>query len=593
MVQELLLDGIAKPELEALIGELCQSLGDPFASICTTFFDQTLDDIIALIEAGVSVLDICKKIGLCQMSAVVKGGKSHAVRRPVLHQIPKDVICDLCQEAVQYVEVLVLNDTLKPDIEDLINQWCQTLPYPISALCQSYADAWIDDIIEWIEEGIQSFDICAKLGLCASASQRRARKAIFYHSVSGPRSVSDKNDVFCGVCQQIVQYIEQLVLDNFAKAEIEALVAELCGTLPSPLSALCQSWIDGYIDDIIADIEAGIAAFDICGKIGLCGSRSGVVPHRSATQARLKKMTGPNGLACDICQDILQVIEKGLIDGLAKEAIEVLVAGFCDTLPFPVSSLCNSFIDGYIDDIFAWIDAGITGLDICQKLGLCSSASKKRAVRRPVQKAKVGGEVCDMCQETVQYIEQLLVDGFVKQDIDVLVAELCRALPAPLSALYTSWIDGYVDEIIADIGADIDALDICGKLRLCSARHKPIRKALRPRRPILRRPPGDILCDLCQEAIAYIEKAILNDTVEVALDELVNEACSGLPYPLSAICISTLDAYIDDIIVWIEQEIDHLQICQSIGFCTTPTSIKMRKMQLARARPVARRKFHK
>jgi saposin len=153
-------------------------------------------------------LAICKKIGLCQISAAVKGGKSQAARWPVLHRQPDDVVCDLCLEAIQYIEVLVLNDTLKPDIEALVNAWCETLPHPISSLCQSYVDAWINDIIEWIEEEVAAIDICARLGLCATASKRAARKGVFYGSVTGPRAVPGRNGGFCDVSQQIVQYVQ-------------------------------------------------------------------------------------------------------------------------------------------------------------------------------------------------------------------------------------------------------------------------------------------------------------------------------------------------------------------------------------------------
>jgi hypothetical protein len=99
------------------------------------------------------------------------------------------------------------------------------------------------------------------------ASKRAARKAVLYRSVAGPRAVAGRNGGFCDVSQQIVQYIEQLVVDSVAKTDIEALVGGLCVTLPPPLSAVYRSWIAGCIEEIAASLEASATAFDICGKI--------------------------------------------------------------------------------------------------------------------------------------------------------------------------------------------------------------------------------------------------------------------------------------------------------------------------------------
>jgi hypothetical protein len=54
---------------------------------------------------------------------------------------------------------------------------------------------------------------------CQSRSTS-SRKAVFCHTIAGPRAARDRNGGFCDVSQQIVQYIEQFVVDAVAKAEI-------------------------------------------------------------------------------------------------------------------------------------------------------------------------------------------------------------------------------------------------------------------------------------------------------------------------------------------------------------------------------------
>jgi hypothetical protein len=46
------------------------------------------------------------------------------------------------------------------------------------------------------------------------------------------------------------------------------IAKKMCDVLPQPLSSSCESFINQYVDEIIAEI--GAAVDDICGPVGFC-----------------------------------------------------------------------------------------------------------------------------------------------------------------------------------------------------------------------------------------------------------------------------------------------------------------------------------
>jgi saposin len=112
------------------------------------------------------------------------------------------------------------------------------------------ADQYIDEIIQWIDEGITSLDICKTIGLC--------------ESTAGPQSVP------CDICQEVVERVIQLLLEGKVEQEIINSLNELCDTYAGPYATVCKTFIDSTIDKIIKACEQGLNANEVCAKIGLC-----------------------------------------------------------------------------------------------------------------------------------------------------------------------------------------------------------------------------------------------------------------------------------------------------------------------------------
>jgi hypothetical protein len=107
------------------------------------------------------------------------------------------------------------------------------------------------------------------------------------------------------------------------------------------------------------------------------------------------------------------------------------------------------------------------------------------------------------------------------------------------------------------IEADIDPLEVCGAIGLCSAH------ARRPARMV-----GSAACDFCQDIVAYVE-LVLQDTKVVAdVIAAVDAFCQTLPFAESIIC-GAFTQYIPDIIADLEAGIASIDICARLNFCET------------------------
>jgi predicted Zn-dependent protease with MMP-like domain len=215
-----------------------------------------------------------------------------------------------------------------------------------------------DDLRAAILTGATVLEACDQAGYCQPAKKARV-----------PSVKKPKDELTCEFCENLVSYIEHLLLDGYAKPEIEELVKEMCSTLPSFLATLCDDIIDQALDDIIYWLEHEIDVFNVCVKIGLCSS-----DEKKKTVAR----RNPRDLYCDMCREFVTYVEDLVLKNYTEGEIETLVREACDQLPQPFSQVCNDCIDQVIDDVINWIIAGIDDYDICVKLGFCTETRRKK-----------------------------------------------------------------------------------------------------------------------------------------------------------------------------------------------------------------------
>jgi saposin len=309
-------------------------------------------------------------MGLCDEDTAKKAPRVTPVKSTKM--IPTGILCDGCKDVIIMIRQMLIDGAAKEAIEAAVAQMCQSLG-PLASVCTSFIDQYIDEIFDWIDQGLDETTICSLIGLCSARGAKSARRAI---GKNGRKLLV--TDGLCDLCKEGIDYIRQLYIDGYAKEAIEELVNEACDELPAPFSSLCITYIDQYIDQIFDWLDQELDSATICGFLGLCSSKAQRAQGaRRAIRSKGHLTTMPTGIFCDTCQEIVHYIEQLLIDGYAKDAIELLVTDVCNDLPSPVSGLCIAVIDLEVENIIAWIELGIDSFNICAQIGICTDSHKK------------------------------------------------------------------------------------------------------------------------------------------------------------------------------------------------------------------------
>jgi len=533
LVEDYLDDGRTQEEIEELIDQYCAKLPSPYDTLCKSLVDSYIPIIIEWLDQEMEVVEICTKIGLCDASSKSK------VR--VAKNAKNDIVCETCKQLVKYVESLLDSQTTKEEIIKLCEELCDKIPAPYGAVCDSLVESYMDQIIAWLEQEIEAADICKMIGLCTDAAKK----------IRLPKGA--KNDVTCETCKQLVQYVESLLQTEHTKEEIIDFCKTYCDKIPAPYGAVCDTLVETYIDQIVAWIDEEIEAVDICKKIELCTD--------SVKKIRIPK-GAKNDITCDTCTQLVQYVEALLQTETGKEEIIELCDQLCDKVPAPYGAICDSLVETYIDQIIEWIDQEIDSLEICVRLGICTGAKKAR-------KASKNDMACDVCQQLVKYVEKLIESETTKEEIIKLCEELCDKIPAPYGAICDTLVETYIEQIIEWVEQEVESLEICQRIGLCPSASKKVR--------LPKGAKNDMACETCKQLVKFVENLLESQTAKEEIVKLCEELCDKIPAPYGAICDSLVEAYIDQIIEWVEQEVETLEICQRLGLCPTAKKVRLPK----------------
>lgn len=260
-----------------------------------------------------------------------------------------------------------------------------------------------------------------------------------------------------------------------------------------------------------------------------------------------------NSVFCDICFDLIDLIERLVNDQKIEEEIAQLLDQYCQGFPAPIPVICTSVVDEYLPIILQLLAAGLAKSDICAKIGFCSSSRKSHSVRPQ-------GIFCDFCQSAIEKVKELLDQQQTRDEIREYLVNLCEDLPPAYASLCAAYVNAYTDVVIDALEAEIDPLEICGMIGLCESR---------ARRPI--RVVGSPACDMCQDIVAYVELVLQDTKVVAEVIAAVDAFCQQLPFAEAVVCEAATQ-YIPEIIADLEAGIASLDICARFNFCQTVRS---------------------
>lgn len=184
--------------------------------VCNDLVTMELPAIINYLEMNESPGKVCDQINLCDnsTSSLVVAAPKAAVAAP------QDGFCSICTAIVGFVEAYLEQNATIAQIEARLDAAC-ALTGPYATQCQALVNAYLPQIIAWIEKNETPQDICTKLGVCNNNDNVSVGAwAAFTHALNVASGKA--NTELCAACEAIVAIGDHYLANNGTIADAQA-----------------------------------------------------------------------------------------------------------------------------------------------------------------------------------------------------------------------------------------------------------------------------------------------------------------------------------------------------------------------------------
>lgn len=423
LVQQLvntLQDPQTKQAVKSTLEKGCGLLPQELSAQCKTFVDENIDGIIQIIINSLNPDMVCAALNICPDSR-------KSVKPP-----SNDIECDLCKEVVQKVEDQIKDQKTEEAIKKALEKVCGYLPSSMQDKCKTFVDTYTEMLITLFLQELTPDQICAELGLCPE--QRETKPP--------------KNDVECDLCKQVVSLVEEQLKDKRTEDGIRNALDKVCSYLPSSVASRCQTFVNTYAEFLISILVQEMDPTLVCAAINVCPTQD---------------------LECESCQYLFHYIQEQLYNNVSQDELKNFAKRLCDLLPQTYANNCEAFVNEYGSSLLVLIGQEIDPSVVCPKLGMCpSTKSHVGTVAQRANIKSVAFDGCTVCTTVVDYLDKLLEDDNVDQEITQLIEKVCDIMPASVKDKCAAVIETYGPYILQMIGQVADSKQICQDIDLCS-----------------------------------------------------------------------------------------------------------------------------
>lgn len=321
----------------------------------------------------------CLSIHQVQTSRFLKNKKHIAGSNP--RNRGDSILCNICTDIVTQIEQLLEDKQVEEEILEYILQYCQKLPSPYSSLCGAYIEQGISLVISYIEQGLESLDICVKLSLCETTKAKKIRAEPQAKPIRTRSSIPNDGFISCTICKEALSFVKRQLEKEKVQEHITILVTGLCDHIPIEYQEQCKSLATDYIPLALKLIYNELNADELCTNFGLCATQAKLRPVRRPNPLRQEKYVPVTPIAlppnyvkatgCDMCNKIMAYIKNLLADEKLEDEITQRITKLCTAFADPYSSVCQTLVEEYLPIIIVWVQGEISAADICEKTGLC------------------------------------------------------------------------------------------------------------------------------------------------------------------------------------------------------------------------------
>ncbi|KAK8878604.1 hypothetical protein M9Y10_005384 [Tritrichomonas musculus] len=395
------------------LDNLCHQYPTPYDSLCVNYVQQYIPLAIQWIESGIETNDICALLGLCSPRKMnIRSSKNKVLLfKNIFKSFPKDdnFPCQICKNFVEQLEAYLVDPNFLGSLDYFLDQVCGLIKVEYQPLCTTLVDYLIQWIMESLDETLDGLNICAKIQLCPDENVTALQRPKIVRRPHINKNIVGNDS--CTICTITINYVDSKMKDKEVQEEIIAGLDGFCDTLSPLYVHVCRLIASIYVPLVMKLVDDGLETLDICNKLGFCTGQE-VALRKSLYQKplylpkTLHKTTVTSGL-CESCIATIDMVEKLLQDTKLESEIISILDQFCDTLPPDTAKACKDIAGRYVPLVIKLIETGIETLDICSKIGFCSSNINQRRFRIQRYEYKVDGSKMLQSSKPIKQIPHL------------------------------------------------------------------------------------------------------------------------------------------------------------------------------------------
>ncbi|KAK3891987.1 hypothetical protein Pcinc_004153 [Petrolisthes cinctipes] len=454
-----------------------------------------------------------------------------------------DDICSLCKDMVQQARDQLLSNETQELIREVFDGSCNLIPIKlIRHECLHLANDFIPELIDALASQMNPQVVCATAGLCNSLRvdrlilEYKRAHAIESNAIIRRPAVQTPQPGDCEACKDFIARTIRLVKTH-SRAELMDRLFAICGRLGS-VSDGCMALVEANFDGIYNFLTEQLTPDDFCDLVEMCETRM----HDLENYQRAPlPQTGDE--PCDFCVAIVQHWRDVLTANTTELEFKQILDGLCHQMG-SFSQNCLSLVDEYYLPLYNILMAEIHPKDVCEAVGLCG-ANSVFAQQHPVF------TILDVNRPSV-----------------VARARLTPAQPIGEHLIGTD--EAAASAITSNKEEEEPETQ---QLPRVSIAHEGIAVSPAGRSGVVRAPLGkshvgdDNKCVMCQFALHFLQNMLEQKDTRGDIEDAVERLCDLMPQSIAEQCEDYVEAYGDQVIELLAQEMDPSQICPELHLC--------------------------
>ncbi|CAL4060457.1 unnamed protein product, partial [Meganyctiphanes norvegica] len=485
-------------------------------------------------------------------------------------QLPEDNddICKICKEMVKEARDTLTSNETQEELREVFEGSCKLLPCKIIRdECIHLADDFIPELIDTLASQMNPQMVCATAGLCNS---RRVDKMLLTckseeNEITAelPQSlvpVNDNGEVQhpqpgdCDDCKKFITDTIRLVKTH-SKAELMDHLMAVCGQLSS-LSDGCMMLVEANFDGIYNFLTQELSPDGFCHLVSMCEDTIPLSRRKSYLDR-----TGDE--PCDFCVAIVRHWKDVLTANTTEIEFKEILEGLCKQSG-KYAAECLSLVDQYYLPLYNLIMQELAPKEVCSAVGLCGAKKIFGQHQVPVWSMLAPRDTLPL------NIDLPAVDADSNERIPF--SRLTPALkvedpqqPRLIGVNESMSLTISMDE--EEVGAPVALPRV--KLTKAGINVNPIGQNGFVGAAAKK---DDQMCVMCEFAIHFLQNMLEQKDTREDIEQAVENLCDLMPKSIAEQCEDYVEAYGDQVIEMLDQEMDPKVICPLLGLCPAPSN---------------------